>query len=126
MPLDDISWHPLRMHALALVRIARDRLRVVNVDDVYLLAADGGDTLVHRRGTKPLRDGRSLGQLLEAWGGHPFVRVHESFAVHPLHVYELRLRDTGRDWEVRLEPPKNTVIPVSRAYADGLWAAFEP
>lgn len=112
------------MPGLALVHVSRGRLRVVNVDDIYMLESDGGDTLVHRRAAEPLRDGRRLGDVLDAWADHPLVRIHEGYAVHPIHVLELRRRETGRDWELRLEPPLNTVLPISRSYLDGLWEVF--
>ncbi|MFW6051030.1 MAG: LytTR family DNA-binding domain-containing protein [Myxococcota bacterium] len=112
------------MTDVALVRVARERMRVVNVDDVYMLEAHEGDTLVHRRGTPPLRDARQIGEMLEAWPTPPFIQVHRSYAVHPIHVLEVRLRRNGRDWELKLEPPLNTIVPISRGYADDLWAAL--
>lgn len=112
------------MYGLAVVRVARDRLRVVNIDDIYMIEAAGGDTLVHRRGSEVLRDARPLGEVLAAWPEHPFVRVHDGYAVHPIHILELRLRESGRDWELKLEPPLNAVVPISRGYADDLWEAL--
>jgi hypothetical protein len=34
------------------------------------------------------------------------------------------LRPRGRDWEVRLDPPVNLVLPVSRNAASGLFRLF--
>jgi DNA-binding LytR/AlgR family response regulator len=42
------------------------------------------------------------------------VRIHRSFAVNLGRVRELRQRGDGAGWEVRLEPPVNRVLPVSR------------
>lgn len=112
------------MSGIALVRVARDYLRLINMDDVYMLEAEGGATRIHRRGTEPLRDARTLSDVLHDWPEHPFVRIHEAYAVHPIHVLELRLRDTGRDWELQLEPPLNDVLPISRGHAPALWEAL--
>jgi hypothetical protein len=37
---------------------------------------------------------------------------------------ELRQRDEGEDWEVKLEPPVNRVLPVARDERERLEAAF--
>jgi hypothetical protein len=39
-------------------------------------------------------------------------------------VRELRPRDEGDDWEVRLEPPVNRVLPVARGELARLESAF--
>ncbi len=115
-----------RMHDLVLVHTARSRLRVVHVEDVFFLESDRGDTLIHRRAGKPLRDGRRLGEILATWEEHPFVRIHETYAVNPYSIFELRLRKTGRDWEVKLLPPLRTVLPVSRTAMADLWEILGP
>ena len=40
-----------------------------------------------------------------------------------LSMADLR-RANGRDWELRLEPPVNRVIPVARGRVAALWAAY--
>ncbi len=35
----------------------------------------------------------------------------------------LHLED-GRDWELKLEPPVNRVIPVGHSHLRALWAAY--
>jgi hypothetical protein len=32
--------------------------------------------------------------------------------------------ESERDWELRLEPPVNRVLPVARGRAEALWAAY--
>jgi hypothetical protein len=68
--------------------------RAVDPADVYLLEADGGDTLVRMRGARGC-------------------------------VRELRPRDEGDDWEVKLDPPVNRVLPVARGELARLEAAFD-
>jgi DNA-binding LytR/AlgR family response regulator len=67
---------------------------------------------------------RSLGEVLPYFQEALFVRVHRSYAVNAERVAEVRRRDSGRDWELRLEPPVNRVLPVSRACIQTLWAAY--
>jgi DNA-binding LytR/AlgR family response regulator len=49
--------------------------------------------------------------LFEPFG---FVRIHREHAVNIAHVRLLRLQADGRDWELKLEPPVNRVLPVAR------------
>ena len=53
-----------------------------------------------------------------------FVAVHRSIVVNVDRVAELRRRPDGRDWELRLEPPVNRVVPVARGRLAALWAAY--
>jgi len=41
-----------------------------------------------------------------------------------LFFHELRLRDDSDDWELKLAPPVNRILPVSRHELDRLEAAF--
>jgi DNA-binding LytR/AlgR family response regulator len=109
---------------LVLVHVSRDTRRVINIDDVYLVEASRGSTRIHRREHAALTDVRQLRQLLEAWSGRGLLRIHASYAVHPTRVFELRVRKKRRDWELRLEPPQNHVLPVSRRYLPDVWKTF--
>jgi DNA-binding LytR/AlgR family response regulator len=50
--------------------------------------------------------------------------VHRSIAVNVDRVAEVRLRVNGRDWELRLEPPVNSVVPLGRTRLAALWGAY--
>ena len=97
------------------LRLARDSRRIVDLDDVYFLEASGTATLVRLRGAKRLRDVRGLGELLARLEDRGFVRIHRSYVVNLARVSELRLQPDGVDWEVKLDPPVNRVLPVSRS-----------
>jgi DNA-binding LytR/AlgR family response regulator len=114
-----LARSPLLVHLKGRVR------RVVDADDIYYLEAQGDETDVRLRGRRPLRDVRSLGEVLEELGSG-FVRIHRNHAVHPGHVYEIRPAVAGAGWEVRLEPPVNRVLPVSRRSLTVLLAAYRP
>ena len=93
-------------------------------DEVFLLEADGDRTIVRTRGRRKLLDLRSLGEVLARFPEGAIVQVHRSYAVNPDRVSEVRRREGGRDWELKLEPPVNRVIPVGRSHLVALWAAY--
>lgn len=100
-----------------LVHVSRAEHRVVDADEIYCLLGRGGETEVRLRSRTPLVDVRELGEvapLLEPFG---IIRIHRGHAVNVAHVSLVRLQGDGRDWEVKLGPPVNLVLPVSR---DGL------
>ncbi|MCG6928567.1 MAG: hypothetical protein LJF30_25085 [Acidobacteria bacterium] len=39
-------------------------------------------------------------------------------------VTEIRWQPNERDWELRLEPPVNRVLPVARGRLAALWEAY--
>ena len=108
----------------ALIHLADGRRIPVEFGEVFYLEADGDETLVRTRGRRGLRDVRSLGEVLQQFPPEVFVRVHRSCAVNVDRVSEIRRRPNGRDWEVRLEPPVNVVVPASREHLGALWAAY--
>ena len=98
--------------------------RAIDPGDVYFLEADGSDTLIRLRASRRLRDVRQLPEVLALFGPHGFLRIHRSHAVNLARVLEVRLQADGRDWEVKLEPPVNLVLPVARGELPALWQAF--
>jgi len=107
-----------------LLHLAGRRRRVVDADDIYYLEAHGDETAVRLRGARPLRDVRSLGEVLEDLAPRGFVRIHRNHAVNPGRVREIRPDVDGAGWEVRLEPPVNKVLPVSRRSHAALVRAY--
>jgi DNA-binding LytR/AlgR family response regulator len=92
--------------------------------EIFLLEAEGDETVVRTRGRRPLRDVRSLGEVLRHVPRGVFLLVHRAAAVNVDRVAEVRRRPGERDWELRLEPPVNRVLPVARGRAESLWAAY--
>ena len=111
-------------HGKALLHLVGSVRRVVDADDIYYLEAQGDETDVRLAGARPLRDVRSLGEVLKELGLLGFVRIHRNYAVHAGHVREIRPAASGSGWEVRLEPPVNKVLPVSRRSLAALFAAY--
>ena len=93
--------------------------------EIYHLEAVGDQTRVRLSRRRARLDVRALGTVLERWARLGFVRIHRSHAVNIAAIHLLRRRDQGRDWEVKLEPPMNQVLPVSREALGALIATLE-
>ena len=107
-----------------LLNLADGLRRVVDPAEVYYLEAAGGETLVRLRSAKRLVDLRELGEVIPLFEPHGFLRISREAVVNLRRIRDIRLRPSGRDWEVKLEPPVNKVLPVSRAALSKLWKAF--
>ena len=97
-----------------LVHVSRGEHRVVDPDDVYCLHARGGETEVRLRSRTPIVDVRPLGEVAPLFEAFGFVRIHREHVVNIAHIRLLRLQADGRDWELKLEPPVNSVLPIAR------------
>jgi len=93
-------------------------------DEIFLLEAHGDETEVRTRGRRPLRDVRALGEVIARLPPGTFVQVHRSIVVNVDRVSEVRRRPNGRDWELRLEPPVNRMLPIARGRVAAVWAAY--
>ncbi len=97
-----------------VIHLSRTEHRVVDAEDIYLVEARGDASLVRLRGRRPLVDIRPLGDLEPALAAAGILRLHRQHAVNPSRIHTIRLQSDGRDWEVKLEPPVNSVLPVAR------------
>ena len=119
------SCYKMGMAALRiLVHLSRSEQRVLDPDEVYYLRARGGETEVRLRSRTPLVDVRPIGELAPLLEPFGFVRVHREHAVNLGRIRLLRLQADGRDWELKLEPPVNRVLPIARDRLAGLRAAL--
>lgn len=107
-----------------LIHVSRSEHRVVDPDDVYLLEARGGETEIRLRSSSPLVDVRPIGEVMASFEPFGVVRIHREHAVNPAHVRLVRVQFDGRDWEVKMQPPVNRVLPVARDRLAALRAAF--
>jgi len=107
-----------------LVHISRSEHRVLDPDDVFFLKARGGQTEVRLRSRTPLIDLRPLGEVAPLFEPFGFVRIHREYAINVARIRLLRLQADGRDWELKLEPPVNSVLPIARDRLAGLRVAL--
>ena len=115
---------PPASHGKVLLHLTPHLRRVIDPTGVYFLEAVGGDTLLRRRGAGRLKDVRRLGDIMKVWRNYGFVRIHRNHAVNTDCILEIRRRPRSELWEVKLSPPVNRVLPVSRNYLEDLWAVF--
>jgi len=97
-----------------LIHISRNEHRVHDPDDVYYLRARGGETEVRLRSRTPLVDVGPIGEVMPLFEPFGFVRIHREHTVTIARIRLLRLQADGRDWELKLEPPVNSVLPIAR------------
>ena len=116
---------PKRELGLVLLHLGDGLRQVVCPGDILYLEARDEDTLVRLRSARHLVDTRPMRKLLPHFKGHGFLQIHREYAVNLERVRKVRRRKNSRDWEVKLEPPVNRVLPVSRSATKNLWAAFE-
>jgi DNA-binding LytR/AlgR family response regulator len=106
-----------------LLHLQDGRRIPVDPQEIYLLEAEGGETLVPTRHAQPLTDVRQLSELIGAFEPLGFAQIHRSWAVNLRRVREIRPAHEG-GWEVKLDPPVNRVLPVSRRRVSALWGRF--
>lgn len=108
-----------------LLHVGEGAREIVDPSDAFYLDAERDDVRVRFRGAREIVDVRRLEELLPLFAPHGFVRIHRSFAVNIFRIQRLQRRDRGKDWEVRVRPPVNRILPVSREYYPRLLAALE-
>ena len=103
------------------IKVSTRRFVLLDVGEIYFLESDGHDSWVRTARKTRVRSVRSLGQLEKVLKPHGFVRVHKSYLVNLDRVREVRLRKgDDNDWELKLDPPVNSVLPVGREHVAGL------
>ena len=107
-----------------LVRVRPGTWAVVEINDVYWLEAEGATTMVRLRGRDRLCDNRALGEVMDGVERLGFLRIHRQHAVNLRRINEVRRRSDSQDWEVKLDPPVNRVLAVSRGRLTALWQAL--
>ena len=107
------------------VKVSSRRFVMLDADEVYYLESDGHDTRVRTAAKTGLRSVRTLGELERALKPSGFLRIQKSLVVNLGRVREVHLREgDDNDWEVKLDPPVNAVLPVGRSYVAALRRAL--
>ena len=93
--------------------------RVVLLDrgGIYYIEAEGDDSLIRTARRKRYPHVEPLETVEGRLPSPPFFPIHRSYIVNLDRVYELRSRGDG-EWEVKMDPPVNKVLPVSRRRMD--------
>lgn len=106
-----------------LLHLADGRRLPLDPAEIYLLETESGDTLVRTRHAEPLVDVRQLAELVALLEPFGFFQVNRGGAVNLRRVREVRPDDDG-GWQVKLDPPVNRVLEVSRRRVADLWRRF--
>jgi len=86
---------------------------LIEVDGIYYLEAQGGDTLIRTRRKKPYHSVQRLNELARKLPGPAFVRCHRAYMVNLNRVRSLTPRNS-KDYDFRIDPPVNRRIPIAR------------
>ena len=89
------------------------RVILLEKDKIFYIEAEGDDSLVRTARKKVYKHVEPLDEVEERLPSPPFFRIHRSYIVNLDRVLELRSRGE-RDYEVKMDPPVNKVLPVSR------------
>ena len=89
------------------------RVILLEIDRIYYIEAVGDDSLLRTARKKVYQHVEPLDEVGERLPSPPFFRIHRSYIVNLDRVLELRSRGE-RDYEVKMDPPVNKVLPVSR------------
>lgn len=92
--------------------------------EVYYLEVLEEATRVRLRSARTLVDTRPADEVVPLFKPYGFLQIHREYVVNLRHIREIRRRENGRDWEVKLQAPVNRVPPVSRGALQTLWKAY--
>ena len=108
-----------------LLHLPDDTYEAVDASDVYYFEAVRHNTQVRLRGRRRRTDVRQLGKFASKLVRKGFFRIHRSYLVNISRIRFVRRRKDEDGWEIRLEPPVNTVLPVSRERLRGLLRSMD-
>jgi DNA-binding LytR/AlgR family response regulator len=107
-----------------LLHLAPGQRRAIDPGEIFFLEAIDDDTHVRTRRAERLVDVRTLGELEPIFRRWDFLRIHRNYLVNLERVRQVRRRPSGDDWELKLDPPVNRVLPIGRTALSALWKAF--
>ena len=89
------------------------KVNLIEIESIFYIEAEGGDTVLKTRRKRLYRSKEHMSEV-EKRVRFPFFRCHRSFIVNLNRIRAIEKR--GRDYQFRLDPPVNTLIPLSRKY----------
>ena len=104
---------PTRVHRGKVVVRAQSRLLLVDQKDICFASIDEGTISVTTPAVEGLANVRTLEELMEQLDPETFWRAHRSFVVNIQHIREV-VPWFKSSYQLRMDDPKKTEIPVSR------------
>ena len=86
---------------------------LIEIGRVFYLEARGHDTLIQTRRKKPYQSVQRIHELAKKLPEPAFIRCHREYIVNLNRVRCLTPRKS-KDYDLRLDPPVNTRIPIAR------------
>ena len=99
------------------VKRADGSIDLIEMNAIFYLEAKEGDTLIRTKRKKPYRSVQRLHELAKKLPTPAFVQCHREYIVNLNRVRAFTPR-SSRDWDLRLDPPVNRRIPISRDRRD--------
>ena len=95
------------------VKYENGSIDLIEIDGIFYLEAQGENTLIRTRRKKPYKSIQRLGELAKKLPAPAFIRCHREYIVNLNRVRAITPRN-NRDYDLRLDPPVNHRIPISR------------
>ena len=89
------------------------RVALLEREKIFYVEAEADDSLIRTARKNRYRHSERLDQVEGRLPSPPFFRIHRYYVVNLNRVLELRSRG-GDEWELKMDPPVNKVLPVSR------------
>jgi two-component system response regulator LytT len=123
LKLVETRTQPARPHRSKVIVRALGRLLLVDQREICFASIEGGAISVVTRGVEGESNCRTLDELMEQLDPEAFWRAHRSFLVNIQHIREV-VPWFKSSYQLRMDDPKKTEIPVSRAQTKRLRELF--
>ena len=121
--LVETRTQPVRTHTGKVIVRAQGRLLLVDQREICFVSIEGGAISVVTRGVEGQSNCRTLEELMDQLDTDAFWRPHRSFIVNIQHIREV-VPWFKSSYQLRMDDPKKTEIPVSRAQTKRLRELF--
>ena len=121
--LVETRTQPTRTHTGKVIVRAQGRLLLVDQRDICFVSIEGGAISVVTRAVEGQSNCRTLEELMEQLDTDAFWRAHRSYIVNIQHIREV-VPWFKSSYQLRMDDPKKTEIPVSRAQTKRLRELF--
>jgi two-component system, LytTR family, response regulator LytT len=115
--------HPGKAHSGKVVVRALGRLLLVDQKEICFASIEGGAISVVTRGVEGQSNCRTLEELMDQLNPETFWRAHRSFVVNIQHIREV-VPWFKSSYQLRMDDPRKTEVPVSRAQTKRLRELF--
>jgi DNA-binding LytR/AlgR family response regulator len=123
LKLVETRAHPAKPTTGKVIVRALGRLLLVDQREICFASIEGGAISVVTRGVEGQSNCRTLEELMDQLDPEAFWRAHRSFVVNIQHIREV-VPWFKSSYQLRMDDPKKTEIPVSRAQTKKLRELF--